>query len=189
MVEILEKVTDQIQTFSTGEQIGQDSLSEKMDQLMPSIYMMVATLGALCLVFLILTFFLYKPIKKMVKKRKDFIQSNINESIQAKKNAFDLEAEARIKLQESKSVGNDLVAKAKHEAEIIKNQYIEQGKQEAERLVREAKDDIKAKKRALEQDSYNEIVSVAMEISGQIIKDKISENEAKKYLDEYLGQR
>ena len=186
------KIKENIELFSNEQpsnSVGSEGLAEKINQLMPNIYVMIATLGALCILLLVLTKFLYKPVKKMVQRRKEFIQKNIDESIQAKKNAFDLENEARAKLQESKSLGNDLVAKAKIEAEAIKSQYIEQGKNEAERLIREAKDDIKAKKRSLEEESYNEIVSVAMEISEKIIKDKITEKEAKKYLDEYLGTR
>lgn len=189
MYQFLQKINEGIEVFATNDSIGGDSLSEKLNQLMPSIYIMIATLGSLCFVFLILTFFLYKPVKKMVQKRKDFIQSNINESIQAKKKAFDLESEARVKLVESKSIGNEMITKARQEAEIIKNKYIEQGKLEVERLIKEANEDIEARKRILEQQSYNEVVSIAMNISEKIIKDKITEKDAKKYLDEYLRNK
>lgn len=191
MYQFLQKINDGIEVFTTkNNSTGwDDSLSDKLNQLMPSIYIMIATLGSLCFVFLILTYFLYKPVKKMVKKRKDFIQSNINESIQAKKKAFDLESEARTKLLESKEIGNELITKAKHEAEIIKNKYIEQGKLEVERLIKEANDDIEARKRILEQQSYNEVVSIAMNISEKIIKEKITEKDTKKYLDEYLRNK
>lgn len=174
---------------SDFEKPSADGLGEKIDQLMPSIWIMIATLGSLCFILIILTKLLYNPIQKMVQRRKDFIQQNIDESVQVKKNAYDLELEARTKLQESKAIGNDLVTKARIEADTIKNQYIEQGKSEAERIIREAKEDIKARKASLEKEAYNEIVSVAMEISEKIIKDKVTEKEAKKYLDEYLGNK
>lgn len=187
---MLDKITNfaSIVTRGSQEKPGAPGLAGKLDQLMPSVYILVATLGALLVLLIILTKFLYNPVKKMVQRRKEFIQKNIDESINAKKNAFDLENEARMKLQESKNIREDLIAKAKIEAEAIKHQYIEQGKYEAERIIKEAKDDIKNKKLSLEKDAYNEIVSVAIDVSEKIIREKISEKEAKKYLEEYLGK-
>lgn len=185
---IMDKQYD-INVFSASEKPSDLTLAEKMNQIFPSVFIMIATLGALCILLIILTKFLYNPVKKMVQRRKDFIKSNIDESIKVKKEAYDLEQEARTKLVESKNISSEIIAKAKIEAEGIKTSYIEQGKEEAARIVREAKDDIKAKKRTLEEESYNEIVSVAIEISEKIIKNRISEKEAKKYLEDYLGRK
>ena len=43
--------------------------------------------------------------------------------------------------------------------------------------------------KSLEKDSYNEIVSIAMEISEKIVQKNISDKVAAKYLDEYLGTK
>lgn len=166
-----------------------DGINEKVDALFPSIWIMIATLGALCILLVILTKFLYKPVKKMVQRRKDFIQQNINESVRAKNEAYELESQARVKLLESKNVGNDIIANAKVEADQLKNEYIQQGKNEAKRIINDANNEIVSRKKALEKETYNQIVSVAMEISEKILKDKVSEKEAKKYLDEYLGNK
>ncbi len=122
----------------------------------------------------------------MVENRKNFIKNNINQSIEAKEKAFSLENEAKQKLLISQNTGQELISKAKIEAEVLKNMYIEQGKAEAERLVKEAKEGIEAKKKSLEKDSYNEIVSIALEISEKIVQKNISDKVANKYLDEYL---
>ncbi len=167
-------------------EVGAGELANKLDQLFPSIYIIIATLGSLIILLIILTKFLYKPVSKMVENRKNFIKNNINQSIEAKEKAFSLENEAKQKLLTSQNTGQELISKAKIEAEVLKNMYIEQGKAEAERLVKEAKEGIEAKKKSLEKDSYNEIVSIALEISEKIVEKNISDKVANKYLDEYL---
>lgn len=157
--------------------------------ILPNLWIMIATIGSLFVLLIILTYFFYNPIKKMVQRRKDFINKNINDSIEAKNNAFSLENESRIKLEEAKNIGNDILLKAKLEAEEIKNQYIEEGKAKYSQLISEAKTEIDSRKVELEKQTYNEIVSVAMEISKKIIKDNISKNEVEKYLDEYLENK
>lgn len=168
---------------------GGEDLASKLNGLWPSWIMLVATLGALCILIAVLTYFFYKPVNKMIQKRKEFIQNNIDQSIDVKENVFKLENEAKINLRKSQETANELIAKAKIDGENIKNQYIEHGKNESNKLIEEAKDAIEHKKRTLEKESYDEIVSIAMEISKKIVKSKITEAETKKYLDEYLGSK
>lgn len=185
----LEKIMELDSKLLAQEPPTMGGIGEKLEQLMPSIYIMVATLGALFVLLIILTKFLYKPVKKMIKNRQDFIQKNIDDSIMAKQNAILLEQEARDKLNDSKLIASEIVNKSKLEAEVLKHQYIDQGKSEATRIISEAKEEIKAKKRMIEQDSHDEIVNVAIQISEKIISKNASKEDAEKYLDEYLGSK
>ena len=116
--------------FAIAKQIGDisrpgtDSIGEKVNQLMPSLYIMIATLGSFVVLLLILTKLLYKPVKKMVKNRQDFIQKNIDDSINAKQNAINLEQEARDRLVDSKLMALEIINKSKLDAEVLKHQYI-----------------------------------------------------------------
>lgn len=168
---------------------GTSSIAEKLNQLMPSLYIMIATLGAFFVLMIILTKLLYKPVKKMVKNRQDFIQKNIDDSVKAKANAIALEQEARDKLNDSKMTALEIINKSKLDAEVLKYQYIDQGKMEASRIIIDAKEDIKNKKRMIEKDSHDEIVSVAIQISEKLISERISKEEAEKYLEKYLGEK
>lgn len=185
----LEKIDEIDSKLFTQEPPTMAGIGEKLEQLMPSIYIMIATLGALFVLLIILTKFLYKPVKKMIKNRQDFIQKNIDDSITAKQNAILLEQEAREKLNDSKLIASEIVNKSKLEAEVLKHQYIDQGKSEATRIISEAKEEIKAKKRMIEQDSHDEIVNVAIQISEKIISKNASKEDAEKYLEEYLGSK
>lgn len=187
MLEKLSNVENNISLMALDSNVDQGSLAEKINSLMPSIWIMVSTLASVLLLLIVLTKFMYNPVKKMVENRRDFIRKNINDSIEAKKKAFDIENQANQKLEESKQIGDNIITKAKIEADTIKNTYIHQAKQEATRIINEAKDEVRLRKEEFEKEAYNEILSVAMVISEKMIKDKISEKEMKRYLDEYLG--
>lgn len=164
-------------------------LSEKLDQLMPSIWIMIATLGALCILIIILTKFLYKPVKKMVKNRQDFIQKNIDDSIEAKKNALLLEKESREELEISRSKAQEIISTSKIEGELIKKEYISQGQYESKRLIDESKQNIQANIKKIKSESHDEIVAIAIDISKKIINENIDTKQANKYLDEYLKEK
>lgn len=168
---------------------GTDTIGDKVKELMPSLYIMIATLGAFLVLFLVLTKLLYKPVRKMVKNRQDFIQKNIDDSINAKQSALTLEQQARDNLFDSKLMAQEIIHKSKLEAEVLKYQYIDQGKAEAERLVTEANAEINAKKQILEREVHNEIVNIAIEISEKMVAKNITKAEAEAYLNEYLGTK
>lgn len=167
---------------------GIDGIAEKLDQMMPSIYIMIATLGALIVLIIILTKFLYNPVKKMVEERQKYIQKNIDDSLNAKLSAINKEQEARDKLQESNGLAQEIINNSKIEAETIKNEYINKAKNEAKKITDDAKVDIQNIKEKLEKETKAEIITIATEISEKIIKEKISPKTAEKYLEEYLGE-
>lgn len=173
---------------SLNEKPGTDGIAEKLDQMMPSIYIMIATLGALIVLIIILTKFLYNPVKKMVEERQKYIQKNIDDSLESKLSAINKEQEARDKLVESNNLAQEIINNSKIEAETIKVEYITKAKQEAKKITDDAKVDIQLTKEKLEKETKAEIVTIATEISEKIIKEKISPKIAQKYLEEYLGE-
>ena len=176
-----------VQTLAALERPGADSIGDKVKELMPSLYIMIATLGAFIILFVILTKLMYKPVKRMVKTRQDFIQKNIDDSVSAKQSALDLEQQARDHLVDSKLQAQAIIHKSKLDAEVLKHQYIDQAKAEAERLVSEARAEIHTQQQRLAQEAHDEIVNVAIAISEKLIAKKITKGEAEAYLNAYLG--
>ena len=66
-----------------------DEITKTFDNLTFNWPYFVLSLLTLTLVVLFVTFLVYKPLKKMLKARQEFIQNNINESIKAKEKALE----------------------------------------------------------------------------------------------------
>lgn len=161
-------------------------INDIINGLFPSLYIIIATIGAFIITLLILSKFLYGPVSKMMKRRHDFIQKNIDDSINSKQESLKLQSEAKGELFQSKIIAQEIISKTKRESEVLKQHYIDEGKKEAERLIDEANNEINFKLAKMMETRNNDIIEVAMIISKKIISKNIDEEVTKEYLDAYI---
>ncbi|MGL4183544.1 MAG: ATP synthase F0 subunit B [Metamycoplasmataceae bacterium] len=164
-------------------------VSNKVDQLMPSLYIMIATLGSLVFLGIILTLFFYKPVSKMVKRRVDFIQKNIDDSILAREEAIKLNADAYKELIESRLRAADIIKDAKIAFEKEQLKIIEKNKKEAEKNYEQVLLEINSLKEQFEQEKRDEIINTAIEISKKIIGESVQEKSIEKYYDQFMEEK
>ncbi|MGL6125444.1 MAG: F0F1 ATP synthase subunit B [Metamycoplasmataceae bacterium] len=157
-----------------------------VDGLFPSLYIALATIGAFIVTLIILSKLFYGPVSKMMKRRHDFIQKNIDDSISSKIESDELKSTAKTELIKSKVIAQEMISKTKRESEVLKQHYIEEGKKEAERLINEANNEINFKLAKLAETRNDEIVEIAMIISKKIISKNIDKEITKEYLDSYI---
>ena len=141
------------------------------------------------LVLIIAVFVLaYKPVKKILKKRADYIENEIAEAKQS-----NLEA------QKSADEAKEIVASSKLQAsEIIKNAE-KQGQEKYDRMLASANDEIiemkkeaekdieRAKEEAI-QDIRNEMVSVALSASEEILKREVDTEDNKRLAEDFINR-
>ncbi|MGL5732588.1 MAG: F0F1 ATP synthase subunit B [Metamycoplasmataceae bacterium] len=161
-------------------------ISDIVNALFPSLYIILATIGAFIVTMIILSKLFYNPVVKMMKKRHDFIQKNIDDSVDSKLKSLEMKSNAKNELVKSRIVAQDIISKSKKDSEIIKQHYIDEGKKEAERLIREANNDINFRMEKMAETRNDDIIEVAMIISKKIIAKDIDQEIAKEYLDSYI---
>ncbi|UUD35008.1 F0F1 ATP synthase subunit B [Mycoplasmopsis caviae] len=161
-------------------------IQKELSGLFPSVPMMVATLVAFAIVILILFFLLYKPIKKSIKARQDYIQSNIDQAKQTNDLSQDKLKEANDKLTQAHQEANNLVKNAKVRAEKVIISYTAKAKIESKRILEEAELDIKQQRDSLMEDSKNNIAKAASELSRQILKKEVSKKTESEIIDKFL---
>ena len=186
MNEYIEKIWNTTSLSSLTDKPTTDDINGIIDGLFPSIYVIIATIGAFLVTLVILSKLLYGPITKMMKKRHDFIQKNIDDSVNSKEESIKIKSEAKSELVQSKVMAQEIISKSKKESQILKQQYIDEGKQEAARLISEANDEISFKLLKMEETRNNDIVDVAMIISKKLIAKNVDKNKVEEYLDSYI---
>ncbi|MGL4252061.1 MAG: F0F1 ATP synthase subunit B [Metamycoplasmataceae bacterium] len=162
-------------------------INDIVNALFPSLYIILATIGAFIVTMIILTKFFYNPVSKMMKKRHDFIQKNIDDSVAAKLKSIKIKSSAKQELSKSRIIAQEIISKSKKDSEVIKQHYIDEGKKEAERLIREANNDINFRMEKMAETRNNDIIDVAMIISKKIISKNIDQETVKEYLDSYIN--
>ena len=139
-----------------------------VNKVFPNIWAFLVQLFAFIIMSLIVIKFAYKPVSNFLKKRKDFIDSNLN-------SAQEKNSEANLKVEEA----NKKLSSSKKEA----LQIIEDAQKEAYK----ADEDIaKAKEKALHE-SYNEVCDLALTASESILKREVKYEDNQKLLDDFIN--
>ena len=119
--------------FDAGDFIG---------KLVPNLWSFLINLLALVVLFVALYFIAYKPVKKFVKARKDYIEGNIRSSERGKE---EVEKTLRKKdsiIAEAREEGNKIIASSKDDANKRAAAIVESAQDEARSIKLEAEKDI-----------------------------------------------
>ena len=124
----------------------------------------------LLIFFLIIKFFLLKPVKKVMDEREKMIQDDFDSAQKTKKEAEQLKAEYENDLKTAKDKATQITAEAKKTAELQKNRIIDNANKQAKQIVDKAQKDA-----SLEYDRTmavleSEIASLALVAAEKVVK-------------------
>ena len=176
-----------LKVLSNMDNIG-ETMKSIADKLIPNWLSFVIQFSSFIILLLVVFFFAYKPVKKMLKKRADFIQEEID---QAQKN----HAEAVEQTKEAKKLLSD----SKAEASLIIENATKKGEEKYEAMMLEAKEEVKEMKLAAQEDieqvkvdalNYirNEMVNVALTASKEILKREVDEKDNTRLAEDFINR-
>ncbi|CAC13443.1 ATP SYNTHASE B CHAIN [Mycoplasmopsis pulmonis] len=161
-----------------------EELTEKFYRLFPSIPLMLATLAALVISIFFLTYFFYKPIRKNIKKRKQYIQDNIDAANKLKQQSLENLEESNKKLNEAREQASEIINSSKRDAELIVINYKMSAQKKSEEILKKAQLEIKRKEEEFLRTSREEIIDAATIIAKKILIKEIDSNYEKKIIDD-----
>ena len=134
-------------------------------KIIPNWPSLIAQVGALVVLILVVIIFGYKPIKKIIKKRQDYIESQIKDAEQSKATWQENELKSKETVLASNRTAADIVAEAKANAEVERNKILEQTALDVERMKKDAENDIARMEAEAQEQIKTEIVNVALKVS------------------------
>ena len=165
-----------------------ETISSIGEKLVPNWVSFVVQFLSFLILLLVVFFLAYKPVKKILKKRADYVENEIK---QAKEN----NDQAQASVEEAKQ----LVTTSKEKAsEIIKNAEV-QGQQKFDAIISEAKQEVAEMKKAAErdierakedaiQDIRSEMVNVALSASKKILKREVDSKDNVKLAEDFINR-
>ena len=165
-----------------------ETISSIGEKLVPNWVSFVVQFLSFLILLLVVFFLAYKPVKKILKKRADYVENEIK---QAKEN----NDQAQASVEEAKQ----LVATSKEKAsEIIKNAEV-QGQERFDAIILEAKQEVAEMKKAAEidierakedaiQDIRSEMVNVALSASKEILKREVDSKDNVKLAEDFINR-
>ena len=140
------------------------------------------------IVFLILKKFAFGPIIKLLRERRDLIESGVSlgEKMRAEEAAAEAKAAATLKAARQKADG--IVADAETEARGRVQAAEDQARARADGIIKEAESQIKQAASRERKRLEKEIVGMVSEVSEAVIREKVSPEKDAKLIDEALKE-
>ncbi|MEA5061192.1 MAG: F0F1 ATP synthase subunit B [Erysipelotrichaceae bacterium] len=167
---------------------GLPSPEEFMQKIIPNLWAFLIQLLALLIMIIIFFIFAYKPVRKILNKRKDHIESQISEAEKKNELASKTQFEANNNLLESRKKADQIVTEAKEIAKTESRKIIDSTNLEVTKIKQAADEDIASKKEAAKDDIRKEIINVALDASKEIIQREVSEDDNRKLVDDFLKE-
>ena len=173
--------------LSNMENIG-ETIKTISEKLVPNLLSFVIQFLSFAILLVVVFVFAYKPVKKILKKRADFVENEIKEA-----------RENNLTAQRSVDEAKEIIASSKVQASAIIQKAEQQGQEQYDALIAKAKDEVvmmkkdaekdieRAKEEAL-QDIRNEMVKVALGASEEILKREVDNDDNKRLAEDFINR-
>ena len=146
---------------------------------------LVQLTATLIAVFL-LAKFLWKPAKRYIAKRKEYVESNIQGAKEKNEEAAKLLEEAETERADANNEAKTIVEDAKKEAEIKAAEIIAKANQTAKDKMNQAELEIAHAKEEAAEDVRKQIIDVAILAAGAVSEKNVDNAENKKFVEDFI---
>ena len=167
---------------------GCDGISTEdfINKLFPNPWDALAVFLAFIVLLIAVFYFAYKPVKKLIKQRGDYVEGKIKDAesreIESKKLLEDANEEVKAKKVEAMAI----VEKAKGEALQERNAILEKAKEEKQAELKRTKEEIAQEIEASKDEIHREIVSVAIDASSKVLEREVNKKDNEKLIDSFI---
>lgn len=141
---------------------------------------------ALIVLLIVVTIFAYKPVKKIIKKRQDFIENNIKESEENKKTALENKTKSEEMIIESNKKANEIISDANKAAMVEREKVINETNEIIKKMKLDAEKDIEKAKVDAEEEIRKEMISIALSTSEEILKREVNSKDNEKLAEDFI---
>lgn len=143
---------------------------------------------AVFFLFLLMSYLLFNPARKLLKDRQERIEGDINSAREDKESAKALKAEYEAKLKEVDKEAEAILAEARQRALGNEARIVAEAKEEASRIIKQAKEEAELEKKHAMDDMKQEIITVASMMAQKVIAASIDTQIQSTLVDETLRE-
>ena len=160
--------------------------SDFTDKLIPNWVSFVTQLGALLVLVLVVILFAYKPVKKILKERQDYIEKEIKDAEDSKAIWQENQIKSETTVLESHKQAALIIDEAKKTALKEREKILEETASDVERMKIEAEDDIARMELEAQEDIRKEMVNIALEASKELLGREVNSKDNARLIEEFI---
>jgi len=151
------------------------------------------TLGAhilnILILFLVLRFLLYKPIKKFIENRANSYTQREEDVTNAEKKALELKAKYETQLKKAGNEAENLVLDSRRDANRRADEIIRQAREQADEMLELARKEIKEERANAQIAMREEVADLAIGIAGRVLEREVRAEDNKRIIDTFLNKK
>lgn len=143
---------------------------------------------AIFFLFLVLSYLLFNPARKLLNSRKEKIQDELETAKKDMEDARSLKAQYESKLHDIDKEAESILSDARKRALNNENQIIAQAKEEAAAILARARTEAELEKQKMSDDVKREMILIASLMAGKVVSASIDTTVQNQLIDETLKE-
>lgn len=139
--------------------------------------------------FFVLRFLLYKPIKKFMDNRENSYNQREQETANNERKAKEIKAKYEAKVKDAKIEADDIVLDSRKDANKRADEIIRQAKIEAGEIVDQARKDINEERTNAKVAMREEVADLAVGIATRVLEREVTTEDNKRIIDSFIDKK
>ncbi len=148
----------------------------------------ILTAVALFILFLVMSYLLFNPVRDMLKKRQEKIQNDIASADKDKQDAAQLKEEYDAKLKQADAEVDGILSEARKKAVANEAQIVAEAKEEAARIIKQARTEAELEKQRAADEMKQEMIQIASLMAGKVVSASIDTTVQNQLVEETLNE-
>ena len=163
-----------------------EEISSIGNKLIPNWFAFLIQIIALILLLTIIFIFAYKPVKKLLNARADYIEKEVKDAENDKKLARENALKSEQMIIDSKKTASEIIESANKRALEEAEEIKEETRNEISRMKKAAEEEINDAKKQSLKDIHDEMVDVALTASEEILGREVDKNDNEKLARNFI---
>ncbi len=159
-----------------------------MDQLGLNANLLITQIVNFIILLVLLRVLLYKPMLNMLNSRKQKIQESLEYADQVKRDAANQQKEFERKLEDQRREMQAAAQAASQVGEKEREAILAQARDEARKLVEQAKGQIEYERRQMMADLHDEVVRLSLLAAQKVIGQSLDDQAHRKLVSDFIAQ-
>ena len=165
-----------------------DRISNTVNNMLPNLWITLIQLGLFILVAILFIVIAYKPLKKKLNERANYIENNIKQSEEKLIDADTKIKEADKIVMDGQKQAGEIIQRAEKTAENKANELEKQLAETIEKQKQNAHKDIVNERNKMLKEAKSEIISTAISTSKEILKRNVTIEDNDEFLNQFIDQ-
>ncbi len=148
----------------------------------------IITAVAVFVLFLFLSYMLFKPARELLRKRQERIRTDLDTAKADREEANILKTEYEEKMAGAQKDADAVMSEARKKALANEEQIISQAKDEASNIIRQARNEAELEKQKAADEVKTQIIDVASLMAGKVVAANIDTNIQDSLIEETLKE-